>query len=151
MPLTFRRAQTVDLETLVIMLADDELARERESSILPLDDTYRDAFAAIEADPNNDLIVASENETIVGMLQLSFLPGLSRYGSWRAQLENVRVATDRRGEGIGKQLCEWAIDEARARGCRLIQLTTDKRRPAAHRFYSRLGFNTTHEGMKMPL
>lgn len=151
MTLTFRRAQASDLETLVTMLVDDDLAQQREGSARTLDDSYRDAFAAIDADPNNDLIVTEENGIIVGMLQLSFLPGLSRHGSWRAQLENVRVTVDRRGEGIGGQLCEWAIAEARARGCRLVQLTTDKRRPAAHRFYQRLGFRASHEGMKMPL
>lgn len=151
MTLTFRRARENDLETLVSMLVDDPLAREREGAALPLDTTYREAFAAIDADPNNDLIVAEDDGAIVGMLQLSFLPGLSRHGSWRAQLENVRVLADRRGQGIGGQLCEWAIAEARDRGCRLVQLTTDKRRPAAHRFYERLGFKTSHEGMKMPL
>lgn len=151
MTLTFRRARAADLETLVLLLTDDDLAREREGSGQPLDAAYREAFAAIEADPNNDLILAEDNGVIVGMLQLSFLPGLSRHGSWRAQLENVRVATDRRGQRIGGQLCEWAIAEARAHGCRLVQLTTDKRRPAAHRFYERLGFKASHEGMKKPL
>lgn len=151
MTLTFRRARETDLETLVTLLADDDLARERERSLLPLDACYREAFAAIDADRNNNLIVAEDNDTIVGMLQLSFLPGLSRHGSWRAQLENVRVAADCRGRGIGTHLCEWAIAESRARGCRLVQLTTDRRRPAAHRFYERMGFKASHVGMKMPL
>ncbi|MGB7754482.1 MAG: GNAT family N-acetyltransferase [Salinisphaera sp.] len=151
MTLYYRRAEGSDLETLVAMLADDELGAKREQAALPLADGYRRAFAAIEADPNNDVIVAVEGEAVVGMLQLTFLPGLTYVGSWRAQIEGVRVAGDRRGLGIGRGLCEWAIAHARERGCRLVQLTTDKTRPEALRFYESLGFIASHEGLKQRL
>jgi ribosomal protein S18 acetylase RimI-like enzyme len=147
--LLIRDAVASDLPAIVALLADDPFGREREA--VPLDPAYARALAAIEADPNNRQLVAIEGGDIVGCFQLTFIPGLGRRGRWRAQIESVRVATDRRGGGRGAAMMAWAIDRARERGCALVQLTTDKRRDDAHRFYRRLGFVATHEGMKLLL
>ena len=148
---TIRRAKAADLDAIVALLADDVLGRERENPGPPLDPCYAEAFAAIERDPNQFLAVAEEGGAIVACLQLSFLPGLSRRGLWRGQIESVRVASSRRGSGLGRKLFEWAIKECRRRGCGLVQLTTDKARPDARRFYESLGFVASHEGMKLAL
>ena len=116
-----------------------------------LDRRYAEAFAAIEQDPNQLLAVAERDGQIVGILQLSFIPGLTRSGMWRGQIEGVRVASAERGTGIGRAMIEWAIAESRKRGCGLVQLTSDKRRAGAHAFYEALGFQATHEGYKLPL
>jgi GNAT superfamily N-acetyltransferase len=150
-PLTFRRATTDDLPSVVGLLADDELGSQREDATLPLDARYVDAFAAIEADPNQLLAVVEREHAIIGCLQLTFIPGLSRRGMWRGQIESVRIASSERGGGIGRTMFEWAIEECRRRGCELVQLTTDKRRPDAARFYEALGFSASHEGMKLSL
>jgi GNAT superfamily N-acetyltransferase len=147
----FRRATDADLPALVAMLADDSLGRQREDARLPLDAAYIRAFAAIAADPNQFLLVAEDAEGIAGTLQLSFIPGLSRKGAWRGQIEAVRVASGRRGAGLGQRMIAWAIAECRARGCAMVQLTTDKARADAQRFYDRLGFRATHEGYKLGL
>ena len=148
----FRRAASADLEAIVALLADDPFGREREAvadrGVAP---RYCDAFAAIERDPNQLLAVAERDGLVVGVLQLSFIPGLTRSGMWRGQIEGVRVAAALRGEGIGRLFIEWAIGQCRERGCGLVQLTSDKRRPAAHRFYEALGFEATHEGYKLTL
>jgi GNAT superfamily N-acetyltransferase len=149
--LTFRRAEASDLPAIVSLLADDPLGRQREVPGLPLAAAYADAFKAIEADANQFLAVITEGECVIGTLQITFIPGLSRNGAWRGQIEAVRIAADRRGTGVGRRVFEWAIAECRARGCRLIQLTTDKQRPAAHRFYEQLGFTASHIGYKMAL
>ncbi|MGE0802406.1 MAG: GNAT family N-acetyltransferase [Lautropia sp.] len=133
------------------MLADDPLGAGRERFELPLPDGYRRAFAAIEADPNNELIVACAGAQPVGVLQLTFIPYLTYQGSWRALIEGVRVDAAWRSRGLGRRLFQWAIERARQRGCRLLQLTTDKRRPDALRFYRSLGFVASHEGMKLAL
>jgi GNAT superfamily N-acetyltransferase len=146
-----RLATRHDVPRIVQLLADDPLGASREEYADPLPQAYWDAWAAIEADPNQRLVVADDADTVIGVLQLTFIPGLTRLGSWRAQVEGVRVDGSRRGLRLGERLLTWAIDEARARGCRLIQLTTDKQRPDAHRFYERLGFTATHEGMKLQL
>ena len=118
---------------------------------------YEAAFAAIDADPAHLLLVGDltpadgAGARVVATFQLSFLPGLSRRGSWRAQLEAVRVAGELRGQGVGAAMVQWALEESRRRGCSLVQLTTDKSRTAAHRFYERLGFAASHEGMKLLL
>ncbi|MGQ7793986.1 GNAT family N-acetyltransferase [Faunimonas sp. B44] len=147
----FRRAAAEDLPAIVAMLADDALGATREDPRLPLDRRYLDGFAAIEADPNQCLVVAADGEEIVGTLQLSFVPGLSRLGMWRGQIESVRIHPSRRGAGLGRAMFEWAIGECRRRGCGLVQLTTDKARPDARRFYESLGFVASHEGMKLSL
>lgn len=149
--LTIRRARVVDLPAIVALLADDELGRHREAPGSPMAHEYTDAFTEIEADPNQYLAVAVDGEAIVATLQLSFIPGLSRTGAWRGQIEGVRVASSHRNAGIGKKLFEWAIAECRSRGCRIVQLTSDKARTDAHRFYERLGFEATHEGYKLVL
>lgn len=149
--LTFRRASAADLEDIVALLADDELGRKREDPDPPLNPRYIDAFAAIDADRNQFLAVVEEGGQIVGCLQLSFIPGLSRLGLWRGQIESVRIASTRRGGGLGKRMFEWAIEECRKRGCEIVQLTTDKSRTEARRFYEGLGFVASHEGMKLTL
>jgi GNAT superfamily N-acetyltransferase len=146
-----RRATAEDLPRIVQLLADDTLGATRERYADPLPAEYTDAFAAIDADPNQFLLVADVGGAVVGVLQITFIPGLTRLGSWRAMIEGVRVDGSQRGSGIGQQMVTWAIDEARRRGCRLMQLTTDKQRPDAHRFYERLGFVASHEGMKLQL
>ena len=149
--LIFRRANAADLEDIVALLADDELGRRREDPDPPLNPRYIAAFAAIDADRNQFLAVVEEGGEIVGCLQLSFIPGLSRLGLWRGQIESVRIASSRRGGGLGKRMFEWAIDECRKRGCEIVQLTTDKSRADARRFYEQLGFVASHEGMKLAL
>ena len=144
-PITFRVATVADLPFIVALLADDTLGAQREAgasgtSTTALDPRYLAAFNAIEADANQQLVVAQQDDQVVGTLQLSFIPGLSRSGSWRGQIEAVRIAAHLRGSGAGQQMFAWAIEQCRLRGCQLVQLTTDKQRPDAHRFYEKLGF-----------
>lgn len=146
--LVFRAATRADLPAIVTMLADDSLGATRES---PDDPVYAAAFDAIDADPRNSLVVADRSGEVVGTMQLTYIPGLSRRGSERLQIEAVRIRTDQRGRGLGREMIQWAVDRARERGCRLVQLTTDKRRVDAHRFYASLGFTASHEGMKLTL
>jgi GNAT superfamily N-acetyltransferase len=148
---TFRRAVPDDLPTIVALLADDPIGRDREKPGPQLDDRYRDAFAAIERDPNHLLVVTDRGGHVIGVPQLSFIPGLSLRGMWRGQIEGVRVAAGERARGIGRAMLEWAVEECRRRGCGLVQLTSDKRRAAAHRFYEALGFQHTHQGYKLSL
>jgi GNAT superfamily N-acetyltransferase len=145
-----RRATGEDLPALEAMLADDPLGRARESAEGDLA-PYRRAFALIDADPAQLLVVAAARADVVAMLQLSFLPGLSRRGAVRVEVEGVRVRKDHRGSGTGTALLRWAIGEARDRGCSLVQLTTDASRTDAHRFYARLGFSASHVGFKLAL
>ena len=146
---TLRRARKGDLPRILALLADDQLGAAREDA----DDLgpYEQAFDAIDADPAHLLVVGELDGDVVATFQLSYLPGLSRKGSWRAQIEAVRVSGKLRGQGVGALMIQWAIDQARERGCSLVQLTTDKSRVAAHRFYERLGFVASHEGMKLTL
>lgn len=148
---TFRRAIAADLPAIVAMLADDALGAAREDTSQPLPEGYARAFAAIEADANQMLVVGENDGAVVATLQLSFLPGLSHRGAWRGQIEAVRVAGHLRGAGVGATMIGWAIDQCRARGCRQVQLTTDRSRSDAHRFYERLGFGQTHLGYKLVL
>lgn len=143
-----RRARAGDVDDIVAMLADDPLGSSREQ---PGDPRYAKAFEALDADPGQLLAVVEVDGEVVGTLQLTFIPGLSRIGATRAQIEAVRVRADQRGGGLGRRMIEWAIAEARARGCILIQLTSDASRIDAHRFYERLGFVRSHVGMKLPL
>lgn len=151
LPVGLRQATETDLPAIVSMLADDVLGQQREDPSEPLNQKYVDAFAAIDHDPHQILVVAESGGETVGCLQLTFIPGLSRLGMWRGQLESVRVAGRARGKAIGRRLLEWAIDECRSRGCGLVQLTTDKSRDDARRFYESLGFEASHEGMKLRL
>jgi GNAT superfamily N-acetyltransferase len=150
-PLSFRTAARDDLAAIVRMLAADPLGATRESVTEPLAPEYEAAFAAIRDDPNNELLVAECGTALAGVLQLTYLPSLTYQGGWRAQVEGVRVAEGMRGQGVGRALLEEAIARARSRGCRLVQLTTDSRRPEALRFYEQLGFRATHAGMKLQL
>lgn len=144
-----RTATAADVPGIVSMLVDDELGATRES---PDDLTpYRTAFAAIDADPHQHLVVAESNGQLIGTLQLTVIPGLSRRGASRGLVEGVRVAAAARGTGLGTTLLEWSIDKSRALGCSLVQLTSDKARVDAHRFYERLGFTASHEGFKLQL
>lgn len=149
--LNFRPASAADLPGIVAMLADDELGRQREDSSIPLNREYLDSFAAIDRDPNQILALVEDNGNLVGCLQLTFIPGLSRLGMWRGQIESVRIAAGHRGEGLGRKMFAWAINECRDRGCGLVQLTTDKSRADACKFYESLGFKASHEGMKLTL
>ena len=144
----FRRATAADVPAIVAMLADDVLGAAREK---PGDAAYGAAFAAIEADANQFLAVVEIDGRVAGCLQLSFIPGLSHRGMWRGQIESVRIAAEARGGGLGRRMFEWAIGQCRDRGCGIVQLTTDKARGDARRFYESLGFVASHEGMKLKL
>lgn len=149
--ITFRPAIRNDVYSIVEMLADDVLGMKREQFEDPLPETYYHAFKAIETDPNNELLVAERSGEVIAVLQLTIIPNLTYRGSRRAQIEGVRVSTSLRGEGIGRKLVQAAIEKAKDKECRMIQLTTDKQRPKAHLFYESLGFKATHEGMKLHL
>lgn len=147
--LVLRKAWREDVPAIVAMLADDELGASRERPGDPA--PYYAAFDEIVRDPNNLILVADCGGEVVGSLQLNILRGLSRMGAKRAQIEAVRVAGTQRGKGFGEKIIRAAIERAREEGCVLVQLTTDKTRKDAHRFYERLGFKATHEGMKLSL
>jgi ribosomal protein S18 acetylase RimI-like enzyme len=145
-----RQAVAEDVPRLIALLADDQLGEHRDGLRAQEDlELYLRAFQAIDQDPRHLLVAAHTAADLVGTLQVSFLPGLARRGSWRAQIEAVRVAIPLRGSGLGTAMVRWSIEAARQRGCSLVQLTTDKRRDDAHRFYQRLGFEASHEGMKL--
>lgn len=147
--LEIRPAAVGDLPEIVAMLADDQLGARRES---PDDLTpYRAAFRRLADDPHQHVMVAVRADRIVGTLQLTVIPGLSRRGSTRSVIEGVRVHGDERGSGLGTQLIQWAVDESRQQGCQLVQLTSDATRTDAHRFYERLGFVASHVGFKLSL
>ncbi|MEU9400237.1 GNAT family N-acetyltransferase [Streptomyces sp. SID4985] len=144
-----RRAGADDIPAIVAMLADDPLGAQRESpdDLAP----YFAAFERLDADPNQHLMVAVLEGRVIGTLHLTVIPGLSRKGATRALIEAVRVHADQRGSGLGSELINWAVDQARGLGCTLVQLTSDKARTDAHRFYERLGFTASHEGFKLNL
>ncbi|MEU6183422.1 GNAT family N-acetyltransferase [Streptomyces coeruleorubidus] len=147
--LEMRPATADDVPAIVGMLSDDPLGAQRES---PDDLTpYMAALERLSADPNQRLVVAVREGRVVGTLQLTVIPGLSRRGATRSIIEGVRVHADERGSGLGTQLIEWAIDESRHQGCQLVQLTSDNTRTDAHRFYERLGFTASHTGFKLSL
>ncbi|MEU6121101.1 GNAT family N-acetyltransferase [Streptomyces sp. NPDC047123] len=147
--LEIRPAVVADLPAIVAMLADDPLGAARES---PDDLTpYVTAFERLDGDPNQHLVVAVREERVVGTLQLTIVPGLSRRGATRSIIEGVRVHADERGSGLGTRFIEWAVDESRRQDCQLVQLTSDATRTDAHRFYERLGFSASHVGFKLQL
>ncbi|MBB3542325.1 MULTISPECIES: GNAT family N-acetyltransferase [unclassified Rhizobium] len=149
---SFRPARRSDLTDIIGLLSDDYLGATREVVSDPPDTRYIAAFAAIEADANQLLAVAvDERDRIVGCLQLTFIPGLSRTGMWRGQIESVRVASDARGSGLGSDFIEWAVGRCAERGCGLVQLTSDKSRTESIRFYEKMGFVASHEGLKRSL
>ncbi|CEI82738.1 aminoalkylphosphonic acid N-acetyltransferase [Oceanobacillus oncorhynchi] len=145
----FRKAQKEDLPAIVRLLADDELGSGRERYEDPLPEEYDQSFDAIEAQIGNQVILALEEEEVIGCIQLTIIPGLARLGMKRAQIEGVRVDKKYRGKRVGEALFKEAIAIAKAEKCGLVQLTTDKQRNDAHRFYERLGFSASHEGMKL--
>ncbi|MER7693347.1 GNAT family N-acetyltransferase [Streptomyces olivochromogenes] len=147
--LEIRPAVSDDVPAIVAMLADDPLGAQRES---PDDLTpYLAALERLSADPNQHLVVAVREGRVVGTLQLTVLPGLSRKGSTRSLIEGVRIHSDERGSGLGTRFIEWAIEESRRQGCQLVELTSDATRTDAHRFYERLGFTASHVGFKLAL
>ncbi len=149
--LKFRIATKLDLDRIVEMLADDVLGSKRERYERPLPDSYIKAFQAITADPNNELVVACRGEEIIGVQQITFTPYITHQGGWRATIEGVRTSSSERGKGLGTELIRFGIQRAKERGCHLVQLTTDKKREDALRFYESLGFKASHEGLKMQL
>ena len=159
MKILFRQAVEFDLPEILRMLADDQLGSKREDNSSPINQSYLEAFNIIDSDPNNELIVAestadksgSTQKEIAGILQLTFIPYLTYRGSWRCLVEGVRVDKNFQGEGVGTKLFEWAIDRAKQKGCLIIQLTSDKQRHDAIRFYQKLGFVASHEGFKLKL
>ena len=148
-PLSFRPAQHADLPAIMALLSDDPLGARREGN--EFEAAYHAAFIAIQAQSGNTLIVAEQQEQVVAVLQLTLIPGLSRGGMLRAQIESVRVSSLCRGQGIGRKLLDYAIDQARQAGCGMVQLTSDKQRHDALRFYESLGFSASHEGFKLLL
>ena len=151
MNINYREAKESDLFHLVQMLADDQLGAERESATMPLNPAYLSAFKQISNDSNNQLIVVEHKSQIIGMLQLTYIPYLSHMGAWRCLIEAVRIHKDYRGQGIGTLVFKWAIQQARNKNCYMVQLTSNKQRTNAIRFYQQLGFAATHEGFKLIL
>jgi GNAT superfamily N-acetyltransferase len=147
----FRKAVKEDLSTIIEMLANDFLGATREKFELPLPQSYYDFFDLINSDVNQELTVAETDGEVIGTMQLTFLPNLNYGGSMRLLIESVRVKDSITGKGIGTKMMEYAIGRAKERNCRIVQLTTDKRRKDAHRFYEKLGFIASHEGMKLHL
>lgn len=149
--ITVRLATENDVEKIVELLADDFLGGQRERYELPLPNSYMEAFKAIDNDPNNELVVACYKNEVVGVLQITYTPQMTYQGGWRATIEGVMTSSSVRGKGIGSTLMKWAIERAKDRGCHLAQLTTDKKRPDALRFYEKLGFQASHQGLKLHL
>lgn len=147
----FRTANVEDLQAIVRLLADDELGAQRERFEEPLPNEYYEAFTSIQSQIGNQIILAVEGQMVIGCLQLTIIPGLARRGMKRAQIEGVRVDKNYRSKGIGEKLFKEAIAIAKSEQCGLVQLTTDKQRNDAHRFYDKLGFCASHEGMKLIL
>ncbi|MFE7186987.1 GNAT family N-acetyltransferase [Streptomyces erythrochromogenes] len=154
----FRVATRRDLPAVLALLADEDQVLDPATTAVG--EEHERAFAAIESDARNEMLVLTDtgtdgtdgtDGTVLGCLQLTYIPGLGQGGQERALVEAVRVRADRRGEGLGAELMRLAAERARGRGCGLIQLTSNKRRTAAHRFYERLGFARSHEGFKLPL
>jgi ribosomal protein S18 acetylase RimI-like enzyme len=148
----FRTATQKDLPTIIKMIAQDKLGKLRENYQLPLPEKYIQAFKNIQSDPNQNLIVLEDDsQEVIGTLQLTFIQYLTYQGGIRAQIEAVRIKSDQRGKGIGEKMFIWAINRAKEKGAHVVQLTTDKKRPEALRFYEKLGFMASHEGMKLHL
>jgi len=145
----FRKATKNDLPFIVKLMANDKLGKLRENYREPLPESYYDAFEIINSDPNQELMVAENDKEILATFQLTFIQYLSFQGKLRAQIENVFVREDLTGQGIGKKMFEWAIERAKTRNAHVLQLTSDKQRPRAIKFYEDLGFTASHEGMKL--
>ena len=151
MDLNFRKATKYDIPNLVALLADDDLGATREDTSMPVNQRYIDSFNSIDKDPNNELTVVESNSELVGMLQLTFIPYLTHTGSWRCLIEGVRISSNYRGQGMGTRFINWSVERATEMNCSIVQLTSDKQRPDALRFYESLGFQATHEGFKLKI
>lgn len=147
----FRIASEADVTSIVQLLADDRIGATRELATDPPPQEYMDAFAAIDADRNNELVVATIEGSIVGVLQLTYIPNLTHMGSWRGMIEGVRISSSHRSVGVGTEMIQWAIERCRSRACRLVQLTSDLKRSDSINFYENLGFQRSHAGMKFRL
>lgn len=153
MQLNYRQATQDDLPQIIQMLVDDQLGSSREDPSLPINQNYLDAFEIIDTDSNNELIVLvsddAKKSAIIGILQLTYIPYLTYKGSWRCLIEGVRIHKDYRGQGLGTELFKWAIQRAKEKHCNIVQLTSNKTRTEALRFYESLGFKASHEGFKL--
>lgn len=149
--LTYRQANQADLPFLDALIAADEVAAARDPVQPDNAAQQLEAMRAIDADPNHELWIVELGNTPVASFHLSYLPGVSRKGAWRGQIESVRVMPELRGKGVGEEMMRWAIARCEAKGCGLVQLTSDMKREAAHRFYERLGFVASHAGFKLKL
>jgi GNAT superfamily N-acetyltransferase len=149
--LSYRDATAADLAFIVGLITDDAVTETPDRPDEPSHPRYLAALAAIDADPNQRLLVAEHDGRLAGTLQLTFIPGIARLGEMRCIIEAVHIAPNLRSRGFGSQMIRWALEEARARGCGVVQLTSNKKRVDAHRFYQRLGFAQSHEGFKYPL
>ena len=150
-PINIREAERSDVPAITALFTDDILGRKREAQGGSIAPSYYEAFEAINADKNNLMIVAEIDGVLVGTLQITYVTNMSHQGAKRVMIEGVHVDSSRRNLGIGKYMMDWTIDEARKNGCRFVQLTSNKERPDAHRFYERLGFEASHEGFKLDL
>ena len=151
MDLRYRHAVTTDIPVLIKMLSDDSLGKLREDASTPVNPCYLTAMQQIQDDPNNELMIVESAGTTIGMLQLTFIPYLTYKGSWRCLIEGVRIKEEFRGKGLGTKFFQWAIERAKERQCHIVQLTSDKQRTHAIRFYESLGFKASHEGFKLKL
>lgn len=149
--LTFRQATEDDIRTIIDLTNAGSVYGQIDDPANADAACYREALAAIAASPHNEMIVAEHNGKVVGCMQISRIPGITRRGQWRGLLENVHIRADRRGEGLGTEMIQWAIERCRDWGCGMVQLTSNKARLDAHRFYKRLGFEASHEGFKLKL
>ncbi|MEQ8470867.1 MAG: GNAT family N-acetyltransferase [Marinoscillum sp.] len=145
----FRKAKSDDLPRIIAMLADDILGAKREQNISPLPQSYVKAFQTIDSDPNQELMVVVLDGIVIGTFQLTFIQYLNYCGSSRMMIESVRISSEFRGRGLGEKVMQWTMNHARQRGVRMLQLTSDKQRPEAIKFYERLGFVASHEGFKL--
>jgi GNAT superfamily N-acetyltransferase len=151
MPLTFRNARPDDLRFILELIVEDSVISTGDNPADAGHADYANALAAIDADPNEEMLVVENDGERVGCFQLSYLPGLMRRGMWRGQIEVVHVGDAWQNRGFGSEMMRWAVERCRQRGCGLVQLTSNKKRPDAHRFYERLGFLRSHEGFKIYL
>lgn len=147
--MVLRPATRAELPAVLALLADEDGVVDPGSVVVT--EAYERAFASIEADPRNEMLVLVDGDLVLGCLQATYVPGLGKGGAERALIEAVRVRAGRRGGGLGRELMERAVARAKERGCALVQLTSDKRRTDAHRFYASLGFARSHDGFKLPL
>ncbi len=149
--LTYRAATESDLPFLIALIVADSVVDTGDDAADAMHADYRDALAAIDADPNQEMLIVADAGEPIGCFQLTYLPGLMRRGAWRGQIEVVHISSTKRNKGYGSEMMRWAVERCRQRGCAMVQLTSNKKRLDAHRFYERLGFTKSHEGFKLYL